>query len=335
MSTLSPQTTVNLIDAFEYSGNKILNSVGQTITGIPCRQLSRFFDVPICQSAQNFLSTVGYAGSYESIFEDELVQVEIEEDEEPSRVRYRCPETFRLQYLPLEETSVVQVNPDQFLNYIAELLEIESFQRKGIKSPIIRDYLWKLGSARFYNGFYIPVYFVRSINRDLNKIIDSLAAEKTQMILLTSSSLLPERIKWPDGVVVCILKDAVVQHLPETKLDTEWIYKKSISGGEYSAEMQDDFPVQYDAVRQALSIKGKPDWHIRGAAHAAAVKYMVDQARMGNWELQAKDILVAACTNGKIGRSRTMDSLFTGNREWDQYIEKVDGKHGKYRLKLN
>jgi len=53
---------------------------------------------------------------------------------------------------------------------------------------------------------------------------------------------------------------------------------------------------------------------------AAAIKYMVEQANKGKWELPAAEILGSVYGTQNLGRSRRMQDLFKSNSQWRDYI---------------
>lgn len=330
MNSLRPQATLDLIRLFEASSGVLAGMDGQRLRGIPAWCLPRLAGQHDAE-LNAWLNIVGYAGVYESVFDDEPVAVELEEDDDPDFMRYRCPETLRWRRVALDETAVHQVNTHAFLNGAADLLDIPTAQRGGIQKAIIEEVLWKLGDVRLDAGIHVPIYVARSLNRNLDDIVGAMASGNSPAILLSCTNNLPDLIRWPEGVVVIPLADVMVTHLEESRIDKARLYKL-MAGGQARDQQTSDCPVEYDAFRKVLSIKGKPDWHITGDKQAKVVEYMYQQALNGRWELQANEILTATKIKTSSSGSVRMQSLFKGSLEWEDYI--ANPSRGRYSFNL-
>lgn len=333
MTALQPQMMLKLINVFETSADAHFGQDGQRLNGFTHSDLSRLLSGVDTEVIQEMICTVGYAATHVAFFQYEPVEVDLEEDEDANFVRYRCPETFLWQRIPLVDTAILEVRVDLFLNLLADLLSIVSAERKDMAIPLIDNVLWRLGTAKLDEGLRIRVFLVRSLVLNLDNVIQVLRDENTPAIVLSTSKILPQYIQWPEGVVVCGLADAVIKHLPDTKLNTRWLYKLVVGGCAGKTALPADFPVQYDVVRHVLSIAGKPDWHVKGPKQRKAVQYMVDQAKKGRWELSAGEILAATRAPGQSGGAPRMGSLFSNSLEWQDYI--VRPNKGVYSLKLD
>ena len=94
MATKAPptQSLLDLIDLFERSGQPIADGDGQRLRGVPgWSALGRSSLTP--KLLEQWTDCVGYAGSYPASLDDDLVQVDLTEDDQADRYRYRCPET--------------------------------------------------------------------------------------------------------------------------------------------------------------------------------------------------------------------------------------------------
>jgi hypothetical protein len=267
----------------------------------------------------------------EADFDYEPVRVEIEEDDDPYWVRSRGPNTLRWQRVPVADTEVRQVAEQPFLHAIADLLDIPQVQRAGITAPVIPGVLWALGTARLGDGLHRQVWLVRKLDRYLPEVIAQLESRGSSGLLLSTGKGHSDYIRLPNGIVLCSVSDAIVSHLEETRLDTDWLYRRMLGVAE--TKVGSDFPVEYDPYRKVLIIRGKTPWVIKGEKHAKAVKYMYEQARKERWELPAKEILAAARDKGQEGGSERMSSLFGANIEWEDYIIRV--RRGVYSFNVD
>ncbi|WP_290436784.1 hypothetical protein, partial [Aeromonas caviae] len=138
---------LELIDLFEQSGQPILDGDGQRLHGVP--GWSAFGRTSLtAKEFEHWADCVGYAGSYPAPLGDDRVHVDLEEDDQPDRYRYRCPETFRWKFVPAAEIAVFSVRPPAILNVVCDLLGIAQALRKGIETPLLEDSLWHLGNTR-------------------------------------------------------------------------------------------------------------------------------------------------------------------------------------------
>jgi transposase-like protein len=173
--------------------------------------------------------------------------------------------------------------------------------------------------------------FDRTLVRFESKYPGAMASGNSPAILLSCTNNLPDLIRWPEGVVVIALADVMVTHLEESRIDKARLYKL-MAGGQARDQQTSDCPVEYDAFRKVLSIKGKPDWHITGDKQAKVVEYMYQQALNGRWELQANEILTATKIKTSSSGSVRMQSLFKGSLEWEDYI--ANPSRGRYSFNL-
>jgi hypothetical protein len=129
-SPLSTQSLLELIDLFEQSSQSITDAEGQRLRGVPGWELSRRKTLSD-RDLSAWTECVGYAGCYPAPCDDESVMVDIEEDDESGRYRYRCPETFRIKYISTEVAAVRSVTATKLLSYLADLLIIPQVNRPG------------------------------------------------------------------------------------------------------------------------------------------------------------------------------------------------------------
>ncbi len=102
---LSTHSLLELIGLFEQSSQSITDTDGQRLRGVPGWELSRRTALSANELA-TWTECVGYAGGYPAPCGDETVMVDLEEDDDPSRYRYRCPETFRLKHVAAPNAAI-------------------------------------------------------------------------------------------------------------------------------------------------------------------------------------------------------------------------------------
>ncbi|MCL6469539.1 MAG: hypothetical protein I4O48_14645, partial [Ralstonia sp.] len=104
-TTLSTRSLLELIELFEQSSQSISDTQGQRLRGVPGWGLSRITSLS-GRDLETWTECIGYAGGYPAPCGDETIMVDLEEDDDPGRFSYRCPETFRTKYLSVEMASV-------------------------------------------------------------------------------------------------------------------------------------------------------------------------------------------------------------------------------------
>jgi len=156
---LPTQSLLELIDLFEQSGQPIADGDGQPLHGVPGWDLSRKLSLSDHDLAA-WTECVGYAGCYPAPCRDERILVDIEEDADPGRYRYRCPETFRVKYISAETAAVRAVTATKLLNYLADLMDIPQALRRGITTAAIDGVLWHIGKMRI-GQVHVDTWLVR------------------------------------------------------------------------------------------------------------------------------------------------------------------------------
>ncbi|MEW7978536.1 MAG: hypothetical protein AB2813_01650 [Candidatus Sedimenticola endophacoides] len=331
MKALPPQTSLDLIHLFDTSSQPIFGNEGQRLLGIPAWELDKKYPDLSQSPLSDWLTTSGYAGVIEVDFDDEQVHVEIEEDNDPGLVGYRDPNTLQWKTVPLQDTVVRQVAEQSFLHSIADLLDIPQAQRNGISHPEIPGTLWLLGNARLGDGMHNQIWLVRNLESSLPEIVAALDAKGSTGLLLCTSKKHSDYINLPSGIALCSLADTVVQHLDDTCLDKDWLYRQIL--GTPDSSKKADFPIEFDRYSKTLVIRGKAPWVLKGDKQAKAVEYMYQQALKGRWELSPKEILAAAHGKGHTGGAKRLSSLFSSNVEWVDYI--ANPRRGIYSFNLS
>ncbi len=330
---LSTQSLLDLTDLFEHSRQPLADIEGQRVCGVPGWDVARMTSLAP-NAMEGWVDCVGYAGSFPAPCGDERVSVNLEDDDDPSRYRYRCPETFRLKYVAAAEAGVYAVRPAAFLGTVAELLAIPQALRKGIDAPTINGILWNLGKARI-GPAHTDVWFVRGLDQSVEDVFRHFHAPTLpdQGLILTSGRPLPEFIRPPKNYRFAALRDVLVDYVTTPTLDMDLLHR--ILAAPADGTLRPVLPVHFDAYTNTLTIRSKSNkpWVIKGERQAAAVRYMYEQALNNRWLLSAGEILAAAYPDKPTARSQRMQNLFSGNTELDDYI--FNPEKGKYGFRLD
>lgn len=330
---LSTKSLLDLIDLFERSRQSLVDVEGQRLRGVPGWDLARMTRMPP-KERDAWLECVGYSGSYPAPCRDEHVPVELEEDDDPSRYRYRCPETFRLKFLETAEAAVYAVRPTAFLGVVADLLDIPKALRKGIDSPSIDGVLWNLGKARV-GPAHTDVWFARGLAQSVEDVFRHFHSPTIpdQGLILTSGQPLPEFVRPPRNYRFAAVRQVLVDYVTIPTVDMDLLHR--ILATPADGTLRPLLPVHFDEYTKTLTIRSKSNkpWMIKGERQAAAVRYMYEQAMNDRWLLPAGEILGAAYPDKKTARSQRMQNLFSGNTEWEDYI--ANPEKGKYGFRLD
>jgi hypothetical protein len=317
---LSTQSLLELLDLFEQSDQSISDADGQRLCGFPGWDLARLQSLRH-PDRLDWLVCNGYAGRYPASRGDEHVPVELEEDDVPGRYAYRCPETFRKKFVSASEVAVYSVSTTKILGQIATLLETPLAHRRGIESPAIDSVLWNLGKTRIGSS-HVDVWFVRGFARSADAVFRYFhsATLVEQGLILSSGQPLPEFVRPPRNYRFATMRQVLVDYVPKPCIDMTLLHRILTTPAD--GTLPSVLAVFFDEINKVLTIRTKKDpWHIKGARQAAAVNYMYQQACKNRWLLDAGEILAAAYPKEQqVGKSRTMQSLFSGNKEWKDYI---------------
>lgn len=325
---LQTQSLLDLIDLFERSGQPIADGDGQRLHGVPGWEVfGRTSLTP--KLLEQWTDCVGYAGSYPASLDDDLVQVDLTEDDQADRYRYRCPETFRWKFVPAAEVAVYSVRPAAILSTIADLLGIAQALRKGIDAPLLDDALWHLGKARIGPAL-TDVWLVRGLACSVEEVFRhfSQTSLPDQGLILSSGGVLPQFVRPPRSYRFASLREAIVNYVSTPCIDMDLLHR--ILAAPPDGAIRPVLPVHFDEYTNTLTIRTKiKPWTIKGERQAAAVRYMFEQAINDRWILPAAEILGAAYADKKTARSLRMQSLFRGNADWEDYIDNPEkGKYG-------
>jgi hypothetical protein len=328
---LSSQSLLDLTCLFEQSRPSLTGSDGQRLHGVPGWDISRTTSLSVSQLSA-WTECTGYAGHYPAPRDDEPVVVELEEDDDPSRYRYRCPQTFRWKYVAAIEAAVYCVQSAKFLNLVADLLVIPQALRNGIGSPMLNGALWHLGKARI-GAAHTDVWLVRGLAQSADDVFRHFNSQTLpdQGIILSSGAALPAFIQPPRNYRFASLRDVIAPNLPKPCLDMDLLHRMLTmpAGG----TLRPVLAVNFDEYTNTLTIRSKArPWVIKGARQAAAVKYMFAQFQAGRHWLSPKEILAAAYPDKQSGKSQRMQNLFSGNADWEDYI--VNPEKGQYGFSI-
>jgi hypothetical protein len=326
--TLSTQSLLDLIGLFERSNQSIADADGQRLRGMPGWDVLK--RTSLSQSDLSaWTECVGYAGHFPAPCGDERVPVELQEDEDPGRYSYRCPETFRLKYVSVADVAIHSVKSARLLHVVADLLEIPQALRSGIEATPAVDGLWHLGKARI-GAAHTDVWFARDLSTSIIEIFRhfSSPALPDQGLILSSGMALPDFVRPPGNYRFVSLRDAIIDYVPRPRMDMGFLQRTLASPAD--GTLRPVLPVHFDEYTHTLAIrtKDKP-WVIKGDRQAAAVRYMYGQAQNDRWLLGAAEILGAAYPDKKTARSQRMQNLFSGNQDWQDYIHNPErGMYG-------
>ena len=329
MRALSPQSLLELIKLFEQSVQTLVDEDGQILTGIPGWKL-RQYEALDSEHISKWCDCIGYAGYYPTPYGNDHCDVDVFPDDESNRYLYRCPETFRLRKIEPEEIAIYHPREEQFLNAMADLLDIPLALRSGISKADIQGILWRIGKVRVGHTLK-DVWVARGLAFSFETV--SRRLQQTDLadlgIILTAGNALSPVITVPRHYRVIPIKEVIDATQNVARLDMEKL-NRLVTGANLANEIS-MFPVHFDEYTNTLTIRTNPvPWMITGPKQAAAVKYMAEQANKGRRELSAAEILGAVYGTQQHGRSRRMRDLFKSNSQWQSYI--TSNEKGHWRI---
>ena len=208
--SLSTRSLLELIDLFERSIHAVADGGGQRLHGMPGWELSRRAALSKRDRAA-WTERIGFAGTYLAARGDECVPVDIEEDDDPGRYRYRCPETFRTKYVAAELVSVHAVGDAKLLNYLADLLGVPQAQRTGITVPAIDGVLCRLGKMRVADT-QLDAWVVRGLSSSADNVFEHFrtASLPEQGVIFTTVPAVPDLVLPPLAYRIIRIASALV-----------------------------------------------------------------------------------------------------------------------------
>lgn len=331
--SLSTRSLLELIDLFERSSHAVADGDGQRLRGVPGWDLSRRVALSDRDLAA-WTERIGYAGSYLVPRGDERVPVDIEEDDDPGRYRYRCPETFRTKYVSAELVGVHGVVDSKLLNYVADLLGVPLAQRSGIAAPAIEGVLWRLGKIRIADA-QVDAWLVRGLSSLTDKVFEHLRAASLpdQGLIFTTGQPLPDIVLPPRAYRIVPTASALVDYAIKPHFDIDLIHRLLLAPS--GSKVEKFLPVRFDRYSNTLVIATKSDkpWAIKGPRQVSVVSHLFEQFANGRRWVPAHEILDAVYGPKKSGRSQRIQNIFSGNSIWEDYIA-GDGK-GHYGFNLD
>lgn len=330
-NVLPTRSLLELIDLFERSSHAIADGSGQRLHGVPGWDLASRAALSD-RELEQWTERIGYAGSYLAARSDVRMPVEIKEDDDPERYRYRCPETFRTKFVSADLVAVRAVSDTKLLNYLADLLEVPQAHRRGITAPAIDGVLWRLGKMRIADA-QVDAWVVRGLLSSIDKVFEHfrLASLPEQGLIFTTGQSLPDIVPPPRSYRIVPIANVLVDYAVKPHIDTNLIHRLLVAPAGSNEEKS--LPVRFDPYTNTLVIATKADkpWVIKGAKQVAVVKYLVEQFKNGRTRVSAGDILVAAHGSREAARGKRVASIFSGNGQWFDYIEHNDAG---YSIKL-
>ncbi len=329
---LSTRSLLDLVHLFEQSSQSIVGAEGQRLYGVPGWVLSSISALPDKQ-LDAWTDCVGYSAFFPAPCGEDRVAVEIKEDDVPDRYSYRCPETFRKKYIGSATVAVRSVRIPQFLNCVADLLEIPQALRRGIETAAVDNVLWNIGKMRVA-GMQVDVWVARNLSFSMEDVFRHLkdSALPDQGVILSTGGKLPAIIDPPRQYRVIPIRDVLVSQVSSPHIDTDLIHRILVAApGE---KLEAPLPVRFDPYSNTLVIatKSNKPWPIKGAKQIEAVRYLFEQFKNGRRWVPAGEILAAVYGTKESGRSRRMQNLFSGNTFWEDYI--VNNDDGEYGFNL-
>lgn len=329
---LSTKSLLDLINLFERSHQPLVDVEGQVLRGVPGWDLPRMTALSP-EALEGWVDCVGYAGSFPAPCGDERIPVDIEEDDDPSRYRYRCPETFRLKYVAATDAAVYAVRPAAFLGAVAELLAIPQALRKGIDAPAIEGVLWNLGTKRI-GQMHVDVWLGRDLQERYEDVHRHFQAQTLpdRGLILSTGAKLSHLLKPIRDYRVLSFKDVLIEDGKFPAINEELLHRALVGTPEGTPAAK--HPVQFDEAEGRLTIATRdvPPWTIRGKKQADVVRFLVEQIHLGRRRVLAKEILDKVYGSNSTGRSKRVSEIFKGNTRWQDYIEQ-DGE-GWYGIKV-
>lgn len=326
--SLSTRSLLDLFDLFERSTHGIADGDGQRLHGVPAWDLSRRVTLSDRELAQ-WTERIGYAGCYPAPRGDEHVPVEIEEDDDPGRYRYRCPATFRTKYVSAELVAVHAVTDAKLLNYLADLLGIPQAHRRGITAPAIGGVLWNLGKMRIGNA-QVDVWLARGLSSCIEQVFAHFqgASLPEQGLIFTTGQALPGIVPPPRSYRIVPVADVLLDYTVTPHIDTDLIHRLLLAPS--GSREEKSLPVRFDPYTNTLTIATKSDkpWAIKGDKQIAVVSYLVEQFENGRTRVSARDILLAAHGSSDAAKGKRVASIFSGNSVWEDYIDHDDTGYG-------
>jgi len=319
--SLSTRSLLDLFDLFERSTHGIADGDGQ-------RLHARRVTLSDRELAQ-WTERIGYAGCYPAPRGDEHVPVEIEEDDDPGRYRYRCPATFRTKYVSAELVAVHAVTDAKLLNYLADLLGIPQAHRRGITAPAIGGVLWNLGKMRIGNA-QVDVWLARGLSSCIEQVFAHFqgASLPEQGLIFTTGQALPGIVPPPRSYRIVPVADVLLDYTVTPHIDTDLIHRLLLAPS--GSREEKSLPVRFDPYTNTLTIATKSDkpWAIKGDKQIAVVSYLVEQFENGRTRVSARDILLAAHGSSDAAKGKRVASIFSGNSVWEDYIDHDDTGYG-------
>jgi hypothetical protein len=329
---LSTRSLLDLVDLFEQSSQSTVDADGQRLYGVPGWALSGISTLSDKQ-IEAWTDCIGYSAFFPAPCGEDRMAVEIKEDDDPDRYSYRCPETFRKKYISAETVAVRSVRIPQFLNSIAELLDIPQALRRGIDTAAVENVLWNIGKMRVAN-LQVDVWLARNLSTSIAGVFQHLqnSVLPDKGVILSSGGKLPAIIHPPRQYRVIPIKDVLLPHVAHPHIDTDLIHRILVAAP--GAKLEASLPVRFDHYSNTLVIatKSSKPWLIKGAKQIEAVRYLFEQFKNGRRWVPAGEILAAVYGTKESGRSRRMQNLFSGNMFWEDYI--VNNDDGEYGFNL-
>jgi len=323
MSTLRTRSLLDLIPVFDQGRCEVLGFDGVRLRGVPAWQLADRLSHSDTDH-RDWLATAGIASYFPADAGDQYASVDLEPTDDPDIYSYRCPATFELVTIRATKAAVVMVPEQRFLNLIADLLNIPSALRSDISKPLHDGTLWRLGKARIDQA-HLECWLARDVATSLQQVVEHFRDPTLpdQGIVLLTGRALPPLIQAPRNYRFVLLSDALRQDSETPLLDFDLL--RRLIATPHGASLKPALAVELNDITRTLKIRSiNEPWQITGNDHWAAVKYMHDQFLAGRMRLKPGEVLNAVFKGRAQGRSKTLASLFKGNRHWKTYLHQPE-----------
>lgn len=247
--------------------------------------------------------------------------VDVEMDKAAGVACFRCPESGRQLSIPLHEVELYRLKPIRLCATIAEQLEIGDECRRHLETPLLADVFWFIGNANF-GGARLPVFFARSLSRNLDAILNALQGRPDTAggLLLYSGMALRDHVTIPGRHFAVSLAEALSTETSSATLMRPYL-NQVVSG--LSPDRSESL-FGFDAKSGELVIRGRKK--VFKGIQRDIIAWL--------WKMRESD--EAGFTWAEIGQqanasSRGIDDAFHGKALREEWIERI--ATGRYRLR--
>lgn len=322
LTHFSKKCFIALTQAFELAAHTIITREGTRCQGIADWEISPLLKARIPES---WLISVGHTRDYlaDAGYEPTLVRVMYDDD--LTTYYYRCPRTYVLHELHPNDTAIYRIHEEHLMMALAQLLELPVASRRY--APVTPN-MWALGTLDINNVPFL-VFVIRHFDHraaSMMTYLKNIDAPALVLLMVDATPIIPSCLHITFVYIADVLMDVdgrVCLDRPRLEARVNFPHTKRPALHRHS--------LHFDDVHHVLSIRGLPDWWVKGEKQVNAIRYMVQQTLKGRYEMTAKEILDAARTQGQVSGAKRMQSLFSSSEQWRDYI--VSPRRGIYRFR--